>query len=130
MAWATAPTGDANAGVFFQAAQEITITRPGTKPNPYNPAESIPDWENATMTSVYGFIAVGTWNDNTTSNEARLTGAATLTITSPNADVQHGDKITGPDGAVWRIEGHPRSNINPFTGWQPTTEANLTAWEA
>lgn len=126
----TQPVGAPTTGIMFGAGQAITVSRPGEKPNPYNPGESVADWEAVTEFTVYGFIAVATWADNTSSDDARIIGDATLTVPMPEVDIRHGDKIVGPDGVAWRVEGHPRRNMSPFTGWQPTLEAALVAWEA
>ena len=105
-----------------------TVRRPAAMFDPYSGEETAPDWPHATEHEIHGFIAHASGFES--SNEpGRLLAEsdATLTIPDPNADVERGDMIV--DGErKFIVQGFPANDVNPFTGWQPTLVASLSAW--
>lgn len=105
-----------------------TVRRAGRALDPYSGQETTPDWTHATEREVQGFLAHDSGFESAIDAGRLLAESdATLTIPDPSADVQRGDMIIdGP--RKWIVQGFPSNDVNPFTGWQPTLVASLSAW--
>lgn len=114
---------------IMQHARLYVVIRPGVKPDPYTPGGTIPDWDNTTEATVAGFLSHDTTAEAPDLNRASLNEAAILTIPGPDADIARGDRVRDTDGREWQVDGHPRRDINPFTGWAPSTAVRLQRWE-
>lgn len=110
-------------------ATTLTRIRYGTKPNPYNPDREIPDPSKSDKLEFQGFIS--TVSSATTPDAARqeTVTTATLTVPDPAVDITVGDRVREPSGRIWQVDGIPTADANPWTGWRPTLEANLTEWK-
>ncbi|MDK6445727.1 hypothetical protein QP104_07345 [Alloscardovia omnicolens] len=105
--------------------------RPTTTPNPYNPKQPNKDWNHPTSITFKAALAASSSSQNTDVLDVRLTSSAVLTVPDPTIDIKAGDRITSvpDDGRTWEVTGVPSRDINAFSGWQPTTEIQLTEWK-
>lgn len=97
------------------------------KPDPYNPDETVEDWTRPTRHTIDGFLATTGSSEQNDANDVRAVSTAVLTIPDPEADIRRGDVIDDGERR-WHVEGFTANDTNPFTGWQPTKVAQLTAW--
>lgn len=109
---------------MFDVTQEFVRKRASLKPDPYNPGRLVEDWTNPEIGTVEAYIASGTSAVQADPVRDRVQSDAQLVIDDPDADVKVRDLIELGDRA-WRVTGFPSTDINPFTGWQPTLVANL-----
>lgn len=109
------------------AGQTVEVVRAGRKPDPVNPARTLPDWGNPTRALVGGFVASSASAQVTDSGRDGSDSSAVLTaFAGPDGvpDVAKGDRIVSA-GRTWEVIGVPTSDANPWTGWRPTVEAQL-----
>lgn len=62
-------------------------------------------------------------NNSQTVNGTRQ--RATFTMNTGEMELHRLDILVSPDGAQWRVTSTPNSEVNPFTGWQPTTTVTV-----
>lgn len=107
--------------------QTFTRLRAGSVENAYNPDSPGSDWAHPETLEFYAAIASSSSNTNTDRLDRQLTSTATLTIPDPHIDIRVGDRIrpNPADGREWRVSGIPATDMNPFTGWNPTMECQL-----
>lgn len=74
-----------------------------------------------------GFLASSSSTRTPQQNGTVTTSTAVLTVLDPTLDLRVGDQIvTLPaDGRRWVVDGFPAHDVSPFSGWQPTLEAQL-----
>lgn len=114
---------------FMPYAQTYRVRRPAEKPDPYNPDATVETWDETTTRKITGFISLNSSTENEDGNRAGTTDTATFTIADPDADIQRGDMIIDAQGRKWLVQGHPSRDQSPFTGWHPSTVAQLAAWQ-
>lgn len=101
--------------------EDFTRLRAQRIPDPYNPDRTVEDW-----TTPDELPLRGSW-DSTGSSfgsdpvRMPLTTTKRIAIFTPLADVAAGDRIRTADGAIFTVTGRPARDINPWTGWRPTT---------
>lgn len=129
---------NAGGGAFAMAgATRFIRLRAKRKTNPYNPAQTEPDWsvppdELAIMGALSSSSSTRTPDtlDTRTPDtlDTQTASTAYLTIPDTTADIRIGDRIrTDPDdGRLWEVDGFPSKDVNAFTGWRPTLECRLT----
>ena len=126
-----ADVGDPASGIYMPNAALLTFSRAARVPDPYNPDETVEDWEHAATWQAPGFIAT---NSRTTSQieetVGRETSMATLTMPNPSAELKRGDHVTNIDGITYTVTETPAADQSPFTGWQPTRTATLEEWNS
>lgn len=100
-------------------------------PDPYNPAQSVPDWTDPDVLDIRGALSSSSSTRTPDLSNIQTTSTAYLTIDDPDADVRIGDRIraTPDDGRQWEVSGFPSRDANGFTGWQPTLEIQLEEWK-
>lgn len=120
---AAAASGGAMAMPF---APNVARLRAGQKADPYNPDRTVDDWDDPERIEFPGFISSSTSTETGDAAREETVSAAVLTC-EPGTDVQKGDRIESvpSDGRLWRVTGFPSQDTSPFTGWQPTLEAEL-----
>lgn len=98
---------------------ELTRTRAGKKPDPYNPDRFIPDWENPSVLDFVAYVASQTSTESVDTTHAQLITTVQLVVPDAACDIRVGDRIT--DGTHhWQVKALPTADTNPFTGWRPT----------
>lgn len=114
-------------GTFMPLAASVKRLRAKRAPDPYNPSRTVEDWGEPEELAMRGFISSSSSTETTDGARDETVSAAVLTVEGPSADIEPGDRIrTEPDdGRLWRVTGFPSRDASPFTGWAPTTEANL-----
>lgn len=121
---------DAGGGVFAMAgATRFMRLRARRKTNPYNPAQTEPDWSvPPDELAIMGALSSSSSTRTPDTLDTQTSSTAYLTIPDPAADVKIGDRIhTDPDdGRLWEVDGFPSKDANAFTGWRPTLECRLT----
>lgn len=117
----------------FDTPQAFVRLRPQSSADSYNPQSQAADWTQPTNDLDIEEASLSSSSSQRTPNGNReqTTSTAYLTVADPDADIRLGDRIrTKPDdGRLWEVTGFPSSDINPFTGWQPTLEVSLTEWK-
>ncbi len=115
----------------MNGATQFTRLRAKRIPSIYNPQQSSLTWDNPDTLTFTGALAASTSSRTVDYLDERFTSTAVLTVADPNIDIQVGDRIrsTPDDGRIWQVTGFPSRDVNAFTGWQPTTEINLTEWK-
>ncbi len=109
------------------AGSTVEVLRAGRKPDPANPARTLPDWGNPTRRSVDGFVASSASAQVTDSGRDGSDSSAVLTAFAGPVgmpDVAKGDRVAHA-GRTWEVVGVPTADANPWTGWRPTVEARL-----
>lgn len=86
------------------------------------------DYSQAVPVEIEGFIHELT--DAATGSEPHLKGNELGAVFTSvyGTDVQKGDLLKDCDGNKWLVDELINTEVNPFTGWQPTIEARLSAW--
>ena len=94
----------------------------------YNPTQTVEDWSEPDVVEMAGFIASSSSALIAGNDGTHVASSATLTVPSPAADIQVGDRIRPipSDGREWVVDGFPSRDQNPFTGWNPTLECSLS----
>lgn len=113
----------------FNHPQRFIRLRARKTSDPYTPSATVDDWTKpADEIPVYGALSSASSRRTPDANREPTTSGAYLTVTDPYCDILIGDRIrTEPDdGRLWDVTGFPSNDINPFTGWQPTREIQLT----
>ena len=106
--------------------ETFTISRPRETADPYNPDTTVTDWSQPTTFTVNGFMASQTSAEQAGEpGQERLVTRRVLTVPDPDAGIQRGDRVTGPDGRTFEVEGYTARDMNPFTGWRPTLVCQL-----
>lgn len=105
----------------------VKVSRPGRKPDPFNPARDLDDWDSAESRVMPGFIASSSSVETADGARSRVGSSAVLTCPDPSADVRRGDGVerVPSDGRRWRVTGFPSADASPFTGFRPTLAADL-----
>ena len=109
------------------SGRRVEVLRAGRKPDPSNPARTLPDWGNPTKRVVDGFIASSASAQVTDSGRDGTDSSAVLTAFSgPDGlpDIAKGDRVRQA-GRTWEAVVVPSIDANPWTGWRPTVEAQL-----
>jgi hypothetical protein len=116
--------GFSHAGKFLRLrAAEIS--------SEYNPERKSRDWDYPDMLEINGALSSSSSRRTPDALREQTTSNAILTLDDPDADVKLGDRIRPDpaDGRCWEVTGFPSNDANPFTGWQPTLEINLTEYK-
>ena len=98
--------------------------------DPYDPdAEGVPDWTLPEEIEVSGYFASQASVEQSSLAAAdpvrdQVVTTKQLVLDDPSADVERGDRIK-QGSHVWTVTGFPATDVNPFTGWQPTRVCNL-----
>lgn len=113
-------------GFGMPCAASVVRMRPSRRKDPYNPDREVEDGEAGDELMLRGFIASSSSTVSTDGARERTASAAALTVEGA-ADIRRGDLVRAEpdDGRRWRVTGFPSNDRSPFTGWEPTTEANL-----
>ena len=107
-------------------ALTYTVRRASRKPDPYNPDKTVEDWNAPLEWTLTGFLASISSNEQGGEpGQERLDTSKVFTVPEPDADIQRGDRVIAPDGRTYEVRGLAASDVNPWTGWQPTTVAHL-----
>lgn len=116
-----------SAGELMPCAATVRRTRPGSRPDPYNPDRTVEDWDHPDVAELRGFVASSSSSELPDGAREEVSSSAVLTVADPLADVRRGDVIEAvpADGRRWRVVGFPATDASPFTGWRPTLEATL-----
>lgn len=104
--------------------QDFSLYRPMLKPDPYNPDALIETSETEQLT-ISGYLYTGGSSEQTQQPRTQIVSTASLIIPNPSANIRRGDHIEDGTGRRWRVTGFPATDVNPFTGWQPTLVAAL-----
>ena len=117
---------DLNAGGGWRmpGATKWRRLRAKRKTNPYNPAQSEPDWSvPPDELTIMGALSSSSSTRTPDTLDTQTESTAYLTIPDPTADVKIGDRIRADpdDGRLWEVDGFPSKDANAFTGWQPLT---------
>jgi hypothetical protein len=97
----------------------LTRKRATKKEDPYNPDSTTDDWSSPDVLSFSGYVSSQTSTEQTDAVRAQLITTVQIIVPDPAADIKRGDRIS--DGThSWSVTGIPASDINPFSGWQPT----------
>lgn len=114
-------------GLTMPATETIIRIRAGTKPDPYNPSASAADWEHTDRIELQGFISSSSSTQTSGRLDTTVESTAVLTCPDPDTDIRVGDIIhpKADQSRQWRVTGIPSTDMNPFTGWRPTIEAQL-----
>ncbi|MGV9181815.1 hypothetical protein [Arcanobacterium canis] len=110
---------------IFPMPHLLTYTRlrPKRTPDPYNPDATVETGETDDG-QILGYMQSNISEETLAQPRTQTISTANLVIPHPNADIQAGDYIQrGP--RRWRVIGFTASDVNPFTGWQPTLNAHL-----
>lgn len=123
---ALADTLSAGEGFSMPCAAGVVRIRPSRRRDPYNPAREVEDGGAGDELELRGFIASSSSTVSTDGAREQTSSSSTLTVVG-SADIRPGDIVRAEpdDGRRWRVTGFASKDANPFTGWQPTTEANL-----
>jgi hypothetical protein len=93
--------------------------RANRKEDPYNPDRTVEDWADPDVLAFSGYVSSQTSTEQTDAVRAQLITTVQIIVPDTAIDIRKGDRIT--DGThSWSVTGIPTSDINPFTGWQPT----------
>ena len=93
--------------------------------DPYDPdSEGVPDWATPDEIEVYGYLASRSSVEQPGAVREQVVTAKQLVLDDPGVDVERGDRIK-QGSHVWTVTGFPATDVNPFTGWQPTLVCNL-----
>lgn len=121
-----------NAGSYVESASgEFAYTttfirqRAVIVSDPYDPdGEGVPDWSAPDEIEVYGYLASRSSVEQPGAVREQVVTTKQLVLDDPGVDVERGDRIK--QGAhVWTVTGFPATDVNPFTGWQPTRVCDL-----
>ena len=96
----------------------------------YDPSQTVEDWSQPVEMRFRGALASSSSTRTPDVLDNRTTTVAYLTVADPTVDVQAGDRIRPDpaDGRWWEVTGVPSRDVNHATGWQPTTEIQMTEW--
>ena len=111
-------------GFPMPALQDFVRLRAGTKPDPYDPDSVVEDWTNPTPLAVRGYLSSQSTLEQPDEVRSELQRTDQLIIPDASVDIRRGDRIEGAGGR-WVVQGLPKVDRSPFTGWQPTLACNL-----
>jgi hypothetical protein len=109
----------------FDSASSFTRRRAGQKTNPYDPEETIEDWDNPDELTFEAYWASQSSLEQSDAVRAQIVTTKQIVIANPDFDIAAGDRVIAPDGGTYRVTGFPQADVNPFTGWRPTLVANV-----
>lgn len=110
---------------WFGAPQKVQRQRAGLAPNPITGDMVRSDWQNPEVIDLED-AAIDRSSTSAVDDATRTSALEARSLFCPgDADVQFGDRIVGPDGEVYGIDGIPDRAVNPFTGWAPPMEVPL-----
>jgi hypothetical protein len=112
-------------GFGFSHVSTFTRRRAGQKTNPYDPDETVEDWDNAEELGFEGYWASQSSLEQSDAVRAQIVTTKQIVITEPDFDIRAGDRVVAPGGGTYRVTGFPGADMNPFTGWQPTLVVNV-----
>lgn len=118
-----------NQGFTMPHLDRFEVSRPGTKPDPYNPDRVI-ETGYQQIGEIRGYLASRKSSEMTDRvrdpGRTRTESVSQLVIPDPDADVRIRDRINDPTrNRIWLVTGFPAADRNPFTGWHPTLVAEL-----
>jgi len=107
----------------------VQLLTPARKPDPYNPAALIDDWDQAAEP---GPLTLATWlNRDARMSETppRKLVAWQATMAIPGAGavaIKPGQRVLRvADETVWRVVAVTPASTSPYTGWTPGTSIDL-----
>lgn len=115
----------------LSGATSFMRLRAAERASDYNPVRTSRDWDHPILLPITGVLSSSSSRRTPNGLREQTTSNATLTIDDPDADIKLGDRIRPDpdDGRCWEITGFPSSDVNAFTGWQPTLEIQLTEYK-
>ena len=115
----------------FDHATRFVRIRAGETTDAYNPKQRSRDWSTPDKFEIHGSLSSSSSRRSPNGLREETTSNAYLTVTDPDCDVRLGDRIRPQpdDGRLWTVTGMPSHDMNPFTGWRPTLEIQLTEWK-
>lgn len=103
----------------FEHTSEFVRQRARLILDPYDPESVVEDWDNPEELTVSGYFSSQSSTERADPVREQVSTLKQLVLDDPDADVDRGDRIKQGE-RVWTVEGFAESDINPFTGWNPT----------
>ena len=114
--------------MWFGSPQDVKRKRAGLRYDPISDSETRSDWEHPEVIDLED-AAVDVSSTSRVGDATRTSALEARSLYCPaEADVQYGDRIVGPDGVEYEIDGIPDRVRNPFTEWVPPMEVPLRRW--
>lgn len=118
-------------GAFpMPGATRFKRLRAAKRPSPYNPSDTVEDWEHPEELEFQGALTQSS-STRTVDGLREQTGTSGyITSNDPTLDVRAGDRILAvpDDGRRWEVSADPSRDVNAFTGFRPTIEIPITEW--
>lgn len=114
--------------IKFGSPEKFERLRPAIVKDPYDPdAVGVPDWDQPEVAEFLGFISQSTSTVLPDSTREQTQTTAILTVDNSVVDIKVGDRVRQGE-RIWQVTGNPSLDMNPFTGWRPTTEIQLAEY--
>lgn len=118
-------------GAFpMPGATRFKRLRAAKRPSPYNPSDTVEDWEHPEELEFQGALTQSS-STRTVDGLREQTGTSGyITSNDPTLDIKAGDRIQAvpDDGRRWEVSADPSSDVNAFTGFRPTLEIPIAEW--
>ena len=118
-------------GAFpMPGATRFKRLRAAKRPNPYNPADTVDDWDHPEELEFQGALTQSSSTRTPDGLREQTETSGYITCNNPNLDVRAGDRIQPipDDGRRWTVTADPSRDVNAFTGSQPTIEIPISEW--
>lgn len=118
-------------GAFpMPGATRFKRLRAAKRPNPYNPADTVDDWDHPEELEFQGTLTQSSSTRTPDGLREQTETSGYITCNNPNLDVRAGDRIQPipDDGRRWTVSADPSRDVNAFTGSQPTIEIPISEW--
>ncbi len=109
---------------MFPHGQTVVRLRRKEILDPYSQQVTLGDWSDPDRLTIYGaFVAQSSTARTDSATRTEMLESKSL-FCAPDADVQAFDRIEAGE-AVYKIDGIPEADANPWTGWRPAREIPL-----
>lgn len=118
-------------GAFpMPGATRFKRLRAAKRPNPYNPADTVDDWDHPEELEFQGALTQSSSIRTPDGLREQTETSGYITCNNPNLDVRAVDRIQPipDDGRRWTVSADPSRDVNAFTGSQPTIEIPISEW--
>lgn len=118
-------------GAFpMPGATRFRRLRAAKRPSPYNPADTVDDWEQPETLEFSGALSQSSSTRTPDGLREQTETSGYITCNDPNVDIKAGDRIepVPADGHTWTVSADPSRDQNAFTGFRPTIEIPISEW--